>query len=74
MIGGRMSRNPLVSWILGATLAMAQAAPEYQRKRDTYRGGKATSKCNHGPRGKAGDKIARLAAEHRLGMPSGRPI
>jgi hypothetical protein len=63
--------NPLVRWILGVYVWMPMAAPTYEKRRTS---GKTGSKCIHGPRGKAGDKLARMAAEHRLTSPSGRPI
>ena len=61
--------NPLIQWINAISAMMIGQRAQFSER--THRGSKITSKCHHGTPGKAGDKIAKMAAEKRLGVPRG---
>ncbi len=61
--------NSLVAWILAATSAMAVQSARFSA---ASRGTAMRRVRQQGPRQPAGNKLARKAAERRLGLPSGR--
>jgi len=63
-----MKRNPLVGWILAAMSAMAVQSARFSA---ASRGTAMRRFRTPGPRHPAGSKLARKAAERRLGLPSG---
>ena len=65
-----MNRNPLVALILTAFTQMAVASAKFNETAAPKR--RYGRSRIAGPRQPAGNKLARKAAERRLGLPSGR--
>lgn len=65
-------RTNIVKWILAAAVSMVAARAKFNETRGTgYRGMKAPKYPDHNP---AGSKLARRAAEHRLGTMRGQVV